>query len=216
MLELVLDALRATLPRFELTGHAVDCHHNYVAREHHFGAEVHVTRKGAIRAGVTRAVVPRPVRRRDPTPHRQCVPLHPDRNLALPLRATARRTRRRVFLRRRTAPRRAAARSRCGRPCVPVRRAPDVPPRDPRGRGDAHRRGAVPRGDPDVQHQRARPGDRDPVPPQDRRARGGGRGGHRADVSRPPRAGGAEHGFVDAGSSSRRWRASAPSTTITA
>lgn len=44
MLELVLDALRATLPRFELTGHAVNCHHNYVAREHHFGAEVYVTR----------------------------------------------------------------------------------------------------------------------------------------------------------------------------
>ena len=27
------------------------CHHNYVAREHHFGADVWVTRKGAIRAG---------------------------------------------------------------------------------------------------------------------------------------------------------------------
>ena len=53
MLDLVLDALRATLPRFELTGHALNCHHNYVAREHHFGAEVHVTRKGAIRAGVS-------------------------------------------------------------------------------------------------------------------------------------------------------------------
>ena len=51
MLELVLDALRATLPPFELTEHAVNCHHNYVAREHHFGAEVYVTRKGAIRAG---------------------------------------------------------------------------------------------------------------------------------------------------------------------
>ena len=30
---------------------AVACHHNYVARETHFGAEVWVTRKGAIRAG---------------------------------------------------------------------------------------------------------------------------------------------------------------------
>lgn len=29
---------------------AVNCHHNYVAREHHFGANVLVTRKGAIRA----------------------------------------------------------------------------------------------------------------------------------------------------------------------
>jgi tRNA-splicing ligase RtcB len=30
----------------------VQCHHNYVAREEHFGAEVWITRKGAIRAGV--------------------------------------------------------------------------------------------------------------------------------------------------------------------
>ena len=51
MLLLVLEALRATLPPFEVTEHAVNCHHNYVARERHFGAEVYVTRKGAIRAG---------------------------------------------------------------------------------------------------------------------------------------------------------------------
>ena len=44
--------MRVTLPRFGLTGHAVNCHHNYVAREHHFGVEVYVTRKGATRAGV--------------------------------------------------------------------------------------------------------------------------------------------------------------------
>ena len=31
---------------------AVNCHHNYVAREHHFGADVFVTRKGAVRAGL--------------------------------------------------------------------------------------------------------------------------------------------------------------------
>lgn len=30
---------------------AVNCHHNYVAREHHYGADVWVTRKGAVRAG---------------------------------------------------------------------------------------------------------------------------------------------------------------------
>ncbi|PRQ03175.1 RNA-splicing ligase RtcB [Enhygromyxa salina] len=30
---------------------AVNCHHNYVARERHFGAKVWVTRKGAVRAG---------------------------------------------------------------------------------------------------------------------------------------------------------------------
>ena len=31
---------------------AVNCHHNYVARENHFGANVFVTRKGAVRARV--------------------------------------------------------------------------------------------------------------------------------------------------------------------
>lgn len=29
---------------------AVNCHHNYIAKEHHFGADVWVTRKGAVRA----------------------------------------------------------------------------------------------------------------------------------------------------------------------
>jgi len=29
---------------------SVNCHHNYVAREHHFGKNVLVTRKGALRA----------------------------------------------------------------------------------------------------------------------------------------------------------------------
>jgi tRNA-splicing ligase RtcB len=29
---------------------AVNCHHNYVAREEHYGREVFVTRKGAVRA----------------------------------------------------------------------------------------------------------------------------------------------------------------------
>ena len=50
MLELVLDALSEHLPPFDVSESAVNCHHNYVARETHFGAEVYVTRKGAIRA----------------------------------------------------------------------------------------------------------------------------------------------------------------------
>ncbi len=33
-----------------LDGSRVNCHHNYVSREHHFGKDVLVTRKGAIRA----------------------------------------------------------------------------------------------------------------------------------------------------------------------
>lgn len=50
MLELVLDALQRHLPSFTVTTEAVNCHHNYVAKEHHYGADVWVTRKGAIRA----------------------------------------------------------------------------------------------------------------------------------------------------------------------
>ncbi len=51
MMRLVLDALKRELPPFEVTREAINCHHNYVAVEHHFGARVYVTRKGAIRAG---------------------------------------------------------------------------------------------------------------------------------------------------------------------
>jgi tRNA-splicing ligase RtcB len=32
-------------------GEAIQCHHNYVARERHFGEDLLITRKGAIRAG---------------------------------------------------------------------------------------------------------------------------------------------------------------------
>jgi tRNA-splicing ligase RtcB len=55
MLERVFDALRHPslgLPPFTLTERAVNCHHNYVAKERHFDADVYVTRKGAVRAGV--------------------------------------------------------------------------------------------------------------------------------------------------------------------
>jgi tRNA-splicing ligase RtcB len=51
MMERTLKALREELPKFKLEKSAVNCHHNYVAREHHFGADVWVTRKGAVRAG---------------------------------------------------------------------------------------------------------------------------------------------------------------------
>ncbi|MFU8788612.1 MAG: RtcB family protein [Methylobacter sp.] len=50
MVELILSALRRHLPPFEVTSEVVNCHHNYVAIEHHYGANVFVTRKGAIRA----------------------------------------------------------------------------------------------------------------------------------------------------------------------
>lgn len=51
MLDIVLLGLARHLPPFIVTTEAVNCHHNYVAREHHYGADVWVTRKGAIRAG---------------------------------------------------------------------------------------------------------------------------------------------------------------------
>jgi tRNA-splicing ligase RtcB len=50
MVDLVLAALHRHLPAFQVTSEVVNCHHNYVAREYHYGADVWVTRKGAIRA----------------------------------------------------------------------------------------------------------------------------------------------------------------------
>jgi tRNA-splicing ligase RtcB len=52
MMHLIINALKKCLPDFRLTREAINCHHNYVAQEHHYGADVYVTRKGAIRAGV--------------------------------------------------------------------------------------------------------------------------------------------------------------------
>jgi len=51
MLEAILEVLRRCLPPFEIDEAAIDCHHNYVAQERHFGRDVYVTRKGAVRAG---------------------------------------------------------------------------------------------------------------------------------------------------------------------
>lgn len=51
MMRLVLEALRNLLPPFQISKEAVNCHHNYVQQEEHFGENVFVTRKGAIRAG---------------------------------------------------------------------------------------------------------------------------------------------------------------------
>jgi tRNA-splicing ligase RtcB (3'-phosphate/5'-hydroxy nucleic acid ligase) len=52
MMRLILNALARPLPLFALTKEAINCHHNYVAIEHHFGEDLFITRKGAIRAGV--------------------------------------------------------------------------------------------------------------------------------------------------------------------
>jgi tRNA-splicing ligase RtcB (3'-phosphate/5'-hydroxy nucleic acid ligase) len=50
MMRLVLQALKPHLPPFSVDGEAINCHHNYVARETHFGEHLFVTRKGAISA----------------------------------------------------------------------------------------------------------------------------------------------------------------------
>ena len=52
MLAATLKALSRHLPPFEVDPkQIINCHHNYVAREHHFGRDVLLTRKGAVKAG---------------------------------------------------------------------------------------------------------------------------------------------------------------------
>lgn len=51
MMEAAIAALREVVPKpFETDCEAVNCHHNYVAQEKHFGADVLLTRKGAVSA----------------------------------------------------------------------------------------------------------------------------------------------------------------------
>jgi tRNA-splicing ligase RtcB len=51
MMANVVAAVRSVIAKpFESHVEAVNCHHNYVQREHHFGEDVYVTRKGAVSA----------------------------------------------------------------------------------------------------------------------------------------------------------------------
>jgi tRNA-splicing ligase RtcB len=52
MMEQIVAAVRGSgeVPEFVAEVQAINCHHNYVARENHFGENVLVTRKGAVRA----------------------------------------------------------------------------------------------------------------------------------------------------------------------
>lgn len=50
MMRLVLEALQTQLKPFTTTREAINCHHNYVQQETHFGETVYLTRKGAISA----------------------------------------------------------------------------------------------------------------------------------------------------------------------
>ncbi len=53
MMHAVLDSVRRLpkFPSFQTAKSAVNCHHNYVSREFHYGKNVFVTRKGAVHAG---------------------------------------------------------------------------------------------------------------------------------------------------------------------
>lgn len=51
MMQNVIKAARDVLPvPFNAEVEAVNCHHNYVTKENHFGENIYVTRKGAVRA----------------------------------------------------------------------------------------------------------------------------------------------------------------------
>ena len=52
MMDAIVSAMRKSreVPKFELAAEAINCHHNYVAREKHYGENVLITRKGAVRA----------------------------------------------------------------------------------------------------------------------------------------------------------------------
>ena len=50
MMDAVLAVLAEQVRPLTRGEHAVNCHHNYVARERHFGKDVLITRKGAVRA----------------------------------------------------------------------------------------------------------------------------------------------------------------------
>ena len=50
MMSEVINVMRKHFGIFGLQEKAINCHHNYISRENHFGANVIVTRKGAIRA----------------------------------------------------------------------------------------------------------------------------------------------------------------------
>jgi tRNA-splicing ligase RtcB len=50
MMRRILTVLKRDLPAFEVDGEAINCHHNYVVQEEHFGQTLFITRKGAISA----------------------------------------------------------------------------------------------------------------------------------------------------------------------
>lgn len=52
MFDNIFNTMKKIFPQIEIVGAVTSCHHNYVSIENHFGENVFVTRKGAIKAGV--------------------------------------------------------------------------------------------------------------------------------------------------------------------
>lgn len=50
MMQMIVEVLKPLLPPFRLQSEAINCHHNYVNAETHFGENLLITRKGAISA----------------------------------------------------------------------------------------------------------------------------------------------------------------------
>lgn len=57
MTELVLSAIKRHVKKFTVQGEVITCQHNYVSKETHFGEDLWVTRKGAVRARKDEMVV---------------------------------------------------------------------------------------------------------------------------------------------------------------
>ena len=50
MMKRTVSAIRQHLPQVDVVSEVIECHHNYVANERHYGQNMWVTRKGALRA----------------------------------------------------------------------------------------------------------------------------------------------------------------------
>jgi len=50
MMDMAISQIKHILPQLKLGEEAINCHHNYVTKEHHYGKDIWLTRKGAVRA----------------------------------------------------------------------------------------------------------------------------------------------------------------------
>lgn len=50
MMEIIIMIMKSEFKNFSIIEKAINCHHNYIAKENHFGENIIITRKGAIRA----------------------------------------------------------------------------------------------------------------------------------------------------------------------